>query len=224
MRQQMLNEDLYPLVEQLEAESAVKHQLVPDMSLGGGPMANFFMPMIPPGQHEPPPGGSCVGVPQQQNNQQLVPLMQQQPAFGHQQQLVPDMIQDGGAIPNFYMPMVPPGQHEPQPGGSGIGVPEQQNNQQLVPLIQQQMLPYGPMSHLPPGSNIGDVSMRSVSYDIGNVRRLHDVGGISEPANAFPTAQSTMLDENLYPLVEQMDMTEILDWLELHALEVMNTE
>ncbi|KAI7753381.1 hypothetical protein M8C21_020033 [Ambrosia artemisiifolia] len=50
-------------------------QLVPNMSPGGGPMQNLYMPTILPGQRL---DGSRVGVTGQQNQQQHVPLMQQQ--------------------------------------------------------------------------------------------------------------------------------------------------
>ncbi|MFS7906703.1 hypothetical protein Hanom_Chr01g00062331 [Helianthus anomalus] len=48
------------------------------MTSDGGPMANFYMPMVPTCQQEPRPGGSCAGVPGPQNHQQSLPLMQQQ--------------------------------------------------------------------------------------------------------------------------------------------------
>ncbi|KAJ0792594.1 hypothetical protein HanOQP8_Chr01g0019751 [Helianthus annuus] len=48
------------------------------MSSDGGPMANFYMPMVPTCQQEACPGGSRVGVPGPQNHQQPLSLMQQQ--------------------------------------------------------------------------------------------------------------------------------------------------
>ncbi|MFS7986233.1 hypothetical protein Hanom_Chr11g01007921 [Helianthus anomalus] len=52
--------------------------LVTGMSSDGGPMADFYMPMVPTCQQEPHPGGSRASVPRPQNHQQPLPLMQQQ--------------------------------------------------------------------------------------------------------------------------------------------------
>ncbi|KAL8223837.1 hypothetical protein R6Q57_019312 [Mikania cordata] len=181
-----------------------------------------------------PPGGPGLG--QQMFYGQAQPtFIPPQPGFGYQQQLVPGMRPGGGPMPNFFMPMVPPGQQGPRPGGRRAGVPGQQNQQQPIPLMQQ-MMPRGRVYRYPPGR---DVSMGSVPYDIGNGMQLRDAGGISQPipigalasalANASPTEQRTMLGENLYPLVEQleaesaakvtgmlleMDQTEVLHLLE----------
>ncbi|KAM7479540.1 hypothetical protein LguiA_027753 [Lonicera macranthoides] len=97
----------------------------------------------------------------------------------------------------------------------------------------------------PPGRGMPDVSMLgmgggmlSVPYDMGGGMQLREAG-ISQPipigalatalANAIPAEQRTMLGENLYPLVEQlepevaakvtgmlleMDQTEVLHLLE----------
>ncbi|KAI3765813.1 hypothetical protein L2E82_15857 [Cichorium intybus] len=54
-----------------------QQQLVPGMRPGGGPMPNFFMPMVQQGQEGQRPGGRRATSPSQQN-QQPVPLMQQQ--------------------------------------------------------------------------------------------------------------------------------------------------
>jgi len=186
-----------------------------------------------------PPGGPGLG--QQMFYGQAQPtFIPPQPGFGYQQQLVPGMRPGGGPMPNFFMPMVRPGQQGQRPGGRHVGVPGQQNQQQPVPLMQPQMLPRGRMYRYPPGRNIGDVPMGSVPYDVGNPMQLRDAGGIpSQPipigalasalANASPTEQRTMLGENLYPLVEQleaesaakvtgmlleMDQTEVLHLLE----------
>ncbi|KAI3712264.1 hypothetical protein L1987_70815 [Smallanthus sonchifolius] len=180
-----------------------------------------------------PPGGPGLG--QQMFYGQAQPtFIPPQPGFGYQQQLVPGMRPGGGPLPNFFMPMVPQGQQGPRPGGRRAGVPGQQNQQPPVPLMQQQMVPRGRMYRYPPGRNVGDVP-----YDIGNPMQLRDPAGISQPipigalasalANASPTEQRTMLGENLYPLVEQleaesaakvtgmlleMDQTEVLHLLE----------
>ncbi|KAD6795295.1 hypothetical protein E3N88_06191 [Mikania micrantha] len=186
-----------------------------------------------------PPGGPGLG--QQMFYGQAQPtFIPPQPGFGYQQQLVPGIRPGGGPMPNFFMPMVPPGQQGQRPGGRRAGVPGQQNQQQPVPLMQSQMLPRGRMYRYPPGRNIGDVPMGSVPYDIGNPMQLRDAAGISpQPipigalasalANASPAEQRTMLGENLYPLVEQleaesaakvtgmlleMDQTEVLHLLE----------
>ncbi|KAJ0884285.1 hypothetical protein HanPSC8_Chr10g0431971 [Helianthus annuus] len=195
-----------------------------------GPAGAPRMPMFPPGGH---------GLGQQMFYGQAQPtFIPPQPGFGYQQQLVPGMRPGGGPLPNFFMPMVPPGQQGPRPGGRRVGVPGQQNQQQPVPLMQPQMMPRGRVYRYPPGRNIGD--MGSVPYDVGNAMQLRDAGGIpSQPipigalasalANASPTEQRTMLGENLYPLVEQlepesaakvtgmlleMDQTEVLHLLE----------
>ncbi|KAM0025069.1 hypothetical protein Hdeb2414_s0021g00570371 [Helianthus debilis subsp. tardiflorus] len=195
-----------------------------------GPAGAPRMPMFPP-------GGPGLG--QQMFYGQAQPtFIPPQPGFGYQQQLVPGMRPGGGPLPNFFMPMVPPGQQGPRPGGRRVGVPGQQNQQQPVPLMQPHMMPRGRVYRYPPGRNIGD--MGSVLYDVGNAMQLRDAGGIpSQPipigalasalANASPTEQRTMLGENLYPLVEQlepesaakvtgmlleMDQTEVLHLLE----------
>ncbi|KAJ0744167.1 hypothetical protein HanPI659440_Chr10g0384511 [Helianthus annuus] len=195
-----------------------------------GPAGAPRMPMFPPGGHS---------LGQQMFYGQAQPtFIPPQPGFGYQQQLVPGMRPGGGPLPNFFMPMVPPGQQGPRPGGRRVGVPGQQNQQQPVPLMQPQMMPRGRVYRYPPGRNIGD--MGSVPYDVGNAMQLRDAGGIpSQPipigalasalANASPTEQRTMLGENLYPLVEQlepesaakvtgmlleMDQTEVLHLLE----------
>ncbi|CAL5333738.1 unnamed protein product [Camellia sinensis] len=106
------------------------------------------------------------------------------------------------------------------------------------------MHPRGRVYRYPPGRGLPDVSMSgvgggmfSVPYDMGGMS-LRD-GGMSQPipigalasalANASPADQRTMLGENLYPLVEQlepemaakvtgmlleMDQTEVLHLLE----------
>ncbi|KAI3753116.1 hypothetical protein L2E82_25161 [Cichorium intybus] len=200
-------------------------------------------PTVAPRMPMYPPGGPGLG--QQIFYGQAQPtFIPPQPGFGYQQQLVPGMRPGSGPMPNFFMPMVQQGQQGQRPGGRRATGPGQQN-QQPVPLMQQQMMPRGRMYRYPPGRNVPDASMGgiggggmvSVPYDIGGMP-LRDTG-ISQPipisalasalANASPTEQRTMLGENLYPLVEQlepesaakvtgmlleMDQTEVLHLLE----------
>ncbi|XP_076919472.1 polyadenylate-binding protein 2-like [Bidens hawaiensis] len=177
-----------------------------------------------------PPGGPGLG--QQMFYGQAQPtFIPPQPGFGYQQQLVPGMRPGGGPLPNFFMPMVPPGQQGQRPGGRRG--PGQQNQQQSVPLMQPPMMPRGRVYRYPPGRDV------SAPYDIGSPMQLRDTAAISQPipigalasalANASPSEQRTMLGENLYPLVEQleaesaakvtgmlleMDQTEVLHLLE----------
>ncbi|XP_012836927.1 PREDICTED: polyadenylate-binding protein 2-like isoform X2 [Erythranthe guttata] len=112
---------------------------------------------------------------------------------------------------------------------------------QPPPAIIPQMVPRGRGYRYPGGRGMSNVSshggMFSVPYQMGNMPS-HD-GGMSRPtpigaltsalANSSPTEQRTMLGENLYPLVEQlepetaakvtgmlleMDQTEVLHLLE----------
>ncbi|KAI3769910.1 hypothetical protein L6452_01024 [Arctium lappa] len=201
-------------------------------------------PTVAPRMPMYPPGGPGLG--QQIFYGQAQPtFIPPQPGFGYQQQLVPGMRPGGGPMPNFFMPMVQQGQQGQRPGGRRAAGPGQQN-QQPVPLMQQQMLPRGRVYRYPPGRNVPDGSMTgiggggmvSVPYDMSGGMALRDAG-ISQPipigalasalANASPTEQRTMLGENLYPLVEQvepeaaakvtgmlleMDQTEVLHLLE----------
>ncbi|KAK6115937.1 hypothetical protein DH2020_008206 [Rehmannia glutinosa] len=163
--------------------------------------------------------------------------------FGYQQQLVPGMRPGGGPMPNFFVPLVQQGQQGQRPGGRRGSGPVQQT-QQPVPMMQQQMVPRGRMYRYPPGRNVQDVpmpgvagGMLSVPYDMGGM--LPRDAAIPQPmpitalasalANATPEQQRTMLGENLYPLVDQlehehaakvtgmlleMDQTEVLHLLE----------
>ncbi|KAI7753382.1 hypothetical protein M8C21_020034 [Ambrosia artemisiifolia] len=72
--QQTFDSQAQPIFIPPQPASGRLQQLVPDMSPGGGPMQNLYMPTILPGQRL---DGSRVGVTGQQN-QQDVPLMQQQ--------------------------------------------------------------------------------------------------------------------------------------------------
>ncbi|XVF67544.1 hypothetical protein PTKIN_Ptkin10aG0129900 [Pterospermum kingtungense] len=192
------------------------------------------MPMYPPG---------APGIGQQIFYGQAPPaIFPSQPGFGYQQQLVPGMRPGGAPMPNFFVPMVQQGQQGPRPGGRRGGAIQQ--GQQPVPLMQQQMLPRGRVYRYPPGRGLPDVSMPnaaggmlSIPYDMGGMP-MRDAS-LSQPipigalasalANATPEQQRTMLGENLYPLVEQlepeaaakvtgmlleMDQTEVLHLLE----------
>ncbi|KAJ6299030.1 hypothetical protein OIU76_020081 [Salix suchowensis] len=179
-----------------------------------------------------------------------------QPGFGYQQQLVPGMRPGGGPMPNFFVPMVQQGQQGQRPGGRRAGA---QQSQQPVQLMQQQMLPRGRVYRYPPGRGLPDVpmtgSMLPVPYDMGGMpmrdaalSQSIPVGALATAlANASPDQQRTMLGENLYPLVEQlepeaaakvtgmlleMDQTEVLHLLESpealkakvnEAMEVLRT-
>ncbi|CAN1307463.1 Polyadenylate-binding protein 8 [Linum perenne] len=206
-------------------------------------------PAVAPRMPMYPPGGPGMG--QQIFYGQAPPaMMPPQPGFGYQQQLVPGMRPGGGPMPNYFVPMVPQGQQGQRPGGgrrAGAG----QQSQQQVPLMQQQqvfaMLPRGRVYRYPPGRGgmpevpmtgaAGPGGMLSVPYDMAGMP-MRDAG-LSQPipigalatalANATPEEQRTMLGENLYPLVDQlepelaakvtgmlleMDQTEVLHLLE----------
>ncbi|KAK6241092.1 hypothetical protein QUC31_015239 [Theobroma cacao] len=198
-------------------------------------------PSVAPRMPMYPPGGPGLG--QQIFYGQAPPaIFPPQPGFGYQQQLVPGMRPGGAPMPNFFVPMVQQGQQGQRPGGRRAGAVQQ--SQQPVPLMQQQMLPRGRVYRYPPGRGLPDVSMPnvaggmlSVPYDMGGMP-MRDVP-LSQPipigalasalANASPDQQRTMLGENLYPLVEQlepdaaakvtgmlleMDQTEVLHLLE----------
>ncbi|KAJ4714835.1 Polyadenylate-binding protein [Melia azedarach] len=187
------------------------------------------MPMYPPG---------APGLGQQLFYGQGPPIIPPQPGFGYQQQLVP------GMRPNFFVPMVQPGQQSQRPGGRRSGTGPVQQTQQPIPLMQPQMLPRGRMYRYPPGRNVQDVpisgipgGMLPVPYDVSGMP-FRDAA-LSQPiqtgalasalANATPEQQRTLLGENLYPLVDQlehdnaakvtgmlleMDQTEVLHLLE----------
>ncbi|CAA0826461.1 Polyadenylate-binding protein 2 [Striga hermonthica] len=164
-----------------------------------------------------------------------------QHGFGYQQQLVPGMRPGGPLMPNMFVPMVQQGQQGPRPGGRrGNAVSMQQGP---LPVMQQQMIPRARGKPYPPGRGMPDVSLQGVPGGMLSVPYvgglpIHDAG-ISQPipigalasalANASPNEQRTMLGENLYPLVEQlepemaakvtgmlleMDQTEVLHLLE----------
>lgn len=201
-------------------------------------------PSVAPRMPMYPPGGPGLG--QHIFYGQAPPtIIPPQPGFGYQQQLVPGMRPGGGPMPNFFVPMVQQGQQGQRPGGRRAGSVPIQQNQQPVPLMQQQMLPRGRVYRYPPGGRgLPDVSMQgvgggmlSVPYDMGGMpirdsgmSQQIPVGALASAlANATPDQQRTMLGENLYPLVEQlepemaakvtgmlleMDQTEVLHLLE----------
>uniref|UniRef100_A0A5B7AVH5 Polyadenylate-binding protein n=1 Tax=Davidia involucrata TaxID=16924 RepID=A0A5B7AVH5_DAVIN len=193
------------------------------------------MPMYPPG---------APGLGQQLFYGQGPPaIIPPQAGFGYQQQLVPGMRPGGAPMPNFFLPLVQQGQQGQRPGGRRGPGPFQQT-QQPVPLMQQQMLPRGRVYRYPPGRNVPDVpmpgvagGMLSVPYDMGGMLPRDATMGQPMPvpalatalANAPPDQQRTMLGENLYPQVDQlehehaakvtgmlleMDQTEVLHLLE----------
>ncbi|KAK6159322.1 hypothetical protein DH2020_006636 [Rehmannia glutinosa] len=158
---------------------------------------------------------------------------QLQPGFGYQQQLVPGMRPAGPLMPNMFLPLV---QQGPRPGGRRNNAGLMQQGSQPVPLMPHQMLPRGRGYRYPPGQGPAG-GMFSNPYEMGGMQ-LRDAG-TSQPtpigaltsalANSSPTEQRTMLGENLYPLVEQlepetaakvtsmlleMDQTEVLHLLE----------
>jgi len=159
-----------------------------------------------------------------------------QAGFGYQQQLVPGLRPGGAPMPNFFVPMVQQGQQGQRPGGRrGTGPVHQA--QQPMALMQQQMLPRGRMYRYPSGRGGPDVAMPGVPGGMLSVPYSRDASPGPMPAGALATSlanapieqQRTMLGENLYPLVDQlehehaakvtgmlleMDQTEILHLLE----------
>ncbi|EPS62510.1 hypothetical protein M569_12280, partial [Genlisea aurea] len=193
------------------------------------------MPLYPP---------VAAGIGQQLFYGQAPPAMiPPQAGFGYQHQLVPGIHPGAGPMPNIFVPMMqqgPQGQRSNgnRRGGSG----PMQQVQQPMPLMQPQMIPRGRMYRYPTGRNMPDVpipsgGLLSVPYDMGGMLP-RDVA-IPQPmpitalasalANATLEQQRTMLGENLYPLVDQlehehaakvtgmlleMDQTEVLHLLE----------
>ncbi|CAA2971328.1 polyadenylate-binding 2-like [Olea europaea subsp. europaea] len=197
-------------------------------------------PSISPRMAMYPPSGPGIG--QQLFYGQAPPALIPQAGFGYQQQLVPGMRPSGAPMPKFFVPtMVQQGQRPSDRRGAGPG----QQTQQSMQLIQQQMLPRGRMYHYPPGRNVPEGPMPGVAggmfstpYDMVGSMLPRDAA-ITQPmpitalasalANATPEQQRTMLGENLYPQVDQlehehaakvtgmlleMDQTEVLHLLE----------
>ncbi|XP_051132521.1 polyadenylate-binding protein 2-like [Andrographis paniculata] len=201
-------------------------------------MAPTVAPRMPMYAH----GGPGLG--QQIFYGQPPAIIPPQAGYGYQQQLVPGMRPTGPLMPNMFVPMVQQGQQGPRPGGRRANSAPMQQGPQSVPVVQQQMVPRGRGYRYPPGRGMPDVplqgmagGMLSVPYDVGGMP-MRD-SGMSQPipigalasalANASPNEQRTMLGENLYPLVEQlepetaakvtgmlleMDQTEVLHLLE----------
>jgi polyadenylate-binding protein len=182
-------------------------------------------------------------APQQLFYGQAPPTMIPPQGFGFQQQLVPGMRPGGPHMPNYFVPVVQQGQQGPRPGMRRSGAGAQ--GQQPAQSFQQQMLPRGRMYRYPPGGrSMPDVpTMPGVAggmiqpYDMGGfpvrdaaVSPAAQIGTLTSAlANATPEQQRTILGENLYPLVEQlepnqaakvtgmlleMDQTEVLHLLE----------
>ncbi|XP_076944229.1 polyadenylate-binding protein 2-like [Bidens hawaiensis] len=178
------------------------------------------MPMYPPG---------APGIGQQLFYGQAPPAMlPSQGGFGYQQQLVPGMRP---GMPNFFLPVAQQGQQGQRVGGRS-GTAQQNQQQQPFPMMQQQMFPRGRMYRYP-GRADGNVAVVPVPYEIGGVSPRDQPMPItaltSALANASPEQQRTMLGENLYPLVDElehenaakvtgmlleMDQTEVLHLLE----------
>ncbi|EOA16226.1 hypothetical protein CARUB_v10004368mg [Capsella rubella] len=181
-------------------------------------------PSVGPRMPMYPPGGPGIG--QQMFYGQAPPSMiPPQPGYGFQQQLVPGM-RPGGGPPNFFMPMVQQQQQRPGGGRRPGGI---QQSQQQNPMMQPQMHPRGRMFRYPQGPQGRGGSGDVPPYDMGNNMPLPIGALASNLANASPEQQRTMLGENLYPLVEQieaesaakvtgmlleMDQTEVLHLLE----------
>ncbi|CAM8935337.1 unnamed protein product [Rhodiola kirilowii] len=232
----VISKPLYVAVAQRKEERRAKLQAqFSQMRPAVPPSVAPRMPMYPP----------APGLGQHVFYGQGPPAMIPQPGFGYQQQLVPGMRPGGAPVPNFFLPMMQPGQQGQRPGGRRGGANQSQQNQHPIPVMQHQMLPRGRggfrygqgrgMSEVPmPGIGGG---MLSFPYDMGGAP-LRDVprsqqipiGALATAlANAPPDQQRTMLGENLYPLVEQlepdmaakvtgmlleMDQTEVLHLLE----------
>ncbi|XP_033130561.1 polyadenylate-binding protein 2 isoform X3 [Brassica rapa] len=166
-----------------------------------------------------------------------IPLVVQS-VFGYQQQMVPEMRPGGGPMHNFFMPMVQHGQQ--RPGGRRPGGIQQSHHhqQQQVPMMQQH--PRGRMFRYSQcrGSGGPPDVLGMLPYEMPSNMPLRDpvlsqhvpIGALATSlANASPEHQRTMLGENLYQLVEQleaesaakvtgmlleMDQTEVLHLLE----------
>ncbi|KAG6406883.1 hypothetical protein SASPL_134527 [Salvia splendens] len=228
----LISKPLYVALAQRKEERRAKlqAQFLQMRPVGIPPSMAPRMPMYPPG---------APGIGQQLFYGQAPAIMPPQGGFGYQQQLVPGMRPGAAPMPNFFMPLVQQGQQGQRPG-SRRGGPGQQN-QQPVPMMQQQMMPRARMYRYPPGRNVPDGpipgGMLSVPYDLGGM--LPRDSAVPQPmpvtalasalANATPEQQRTMLGENLYPLVDQlehehaakvtgmlleMDQTEVLHLLE----------
>ncbi|KAL2526625.1 Polyadenylate-binding protein 8 [Abeliophyllum distichum] len=181
-------------------------------------------PSISPRMPIYPPGAPSIG--QQLFYGQALPGLIPQAGFGYQQQLVPGMRPGGAPMPHFFEPPAHQGQRTGRRGPGPL-----QQAQQPMPLMPQQMLPRGRMYRYPPSRNLQEVPMPGVVG--GMLSAPYDVGGIlprdadipqpmpitalaSALTNATPEQQRTMLGENLYPLVDQLEnenVTEVIGML-----------
>ncbi|KAG2303136.1 hypothetical protein Bca52824_031787 [Brassica carinata] len=227
------NKPLYVAVAQKKEDRKARLQAqFSQMRPGAMPLSvGPRMPMYPP-------GGPGVG--QQLFYGQAPPAMiPQRPGFGYQQQMVPGMRPGGAPMHNFFMPMVQQGQQRPG-GRRPRGIQQQQQVSMQQQQQHHQMHPRGRMFRYPQGRGSGgppDVP-GMLPYEMPSNMPLRDpvlsqhvpVGALATSlANASPDHQRTMLGENLYPLVEQleadsaakvtgmlleMDQTEVLHLLE----------
>ncbi|CAH8363581.1 unnamed protein product [Eruca vesicaria subsp. sativa] len=136
------------------------------------------------------------------------PVIPHQAGFGYPPHMVP------GMRPGFFGPMMQPGQQGPRPGGrrSGDG-PMRHQPQQPMPFMQPQMMPRGRGRYrYPPGRNMPDGPMPGgmipLPYDINGMPLVQPIpaGALaSSLAQASPAQQRTILGENLYPLVDQIE-------------------
>ncbi|XP_033130560.1 polyadenylate-binding protein 2 isoform X2 [Brassica rapa] len=188
-------------------------------------------PSVGPRMQMYPPGGPGIG-------QQVFYGQAPPPMIPSQQQMVPEMRPGGGPMHNFFMPMVQHGQQ--RPGGRRPGGIQQSHHhqQQQVPMMQQH--PRGRMFRYSQcrGSGGPPDVLGMLPYEMPSNMPLRDpvlsqhvpIGALATSlANASPEHQRTMLGENLYQLVEQleaesaakvtgmlleMDQTEVLHLLE----------
>ncbi|XP_012489184.1 polyadenylate-binding protein 2 isoform X2 [Gossypium raimondii] len=221
----VVSKPLYVAVAQRKEERRARLQFSQMRPGAMGPTVGPQVPMYPPGA---PHFGQQLFY-----GQGPPAMISPQPGFGYQQQLVP------GMMPNFFMPMLQPGQQNQRQGSRrSAGGPMQQTHQPL-PFMQPQMIPKGRGYRYPPGRNMPDVPGRvlPVPYNVGGMP-FRDAA-FSQPmatgalasalANATTVQQRTLLGENLYPLVDQlehdnaakvtgmlleMDQTEVLHLLE----------
>ncbi|KAF3531244.1 hypothetical protein DY000_02041797 [Brassica cretica] len=95
--------------------------------------------------------------------------------------------------------------HQQRPGGGGRRPGGIQQFQQQPPMMQHQMHPRGRNIWYSQGRGVsgGDVP----PYDMGNNNMPLPIGALaSNLANTSPEQQRTMLGENLYPLVEKLEV------------------
>ncbi|KAL2479540.1 Polyadenylate-binding protein 8 [Abeliophyllum distichum] len=129
--------------------------------------------------------------------------------------IAPRVRPGGDPTPHFFVPPVHQGQRTGRRGPGPL-----QQAQQPMPLMPQQMLPRGRMYRYPTSRNLQELPMPGVVG--GMLSAPYDVGGIlprdadipqpmpitalaSALTNATPEQQRTMLGENLYPLVDQLE-------------------